>query len=129
MDLATEWRGRRWRKLLNLIDHLPRDSAYVEAIANDDAMADQLVEQVPETAPGPRLSDWSPEVEALYALVDRVTELIHLTAAVNGAKPGRMQPAPRPVTAFDRARIRRRVRKHRDLVARVLPHKAHDVTT
>lgn len=125
-DLVVEWQARRWRKLLNLIDRLPRDSAYVEAIADDDAMADQLVLQEPDKASPPRLSDWSPEVEALYAVLDRVTELIHLTAAVHGSKPGTVQPAPRPVTALDRARVRLRDRRHKSLVARVLPGRAAD---
>lgn len=119
MDLGTEWRARRWRKLLNIIDRLPRDSAYMEAIANDDAIADRIVEMDAPAPTGPRLSDWSPEVEALYSLVDRVTELIHLTASAHGAKPSKPKYAPRPVTALDRARQRRKQRRHRELVARV----------
>lgn len=125
MDLAAEWRGRRWRKLLNIIDRLPRDSAYVEAISEDDALADAMISsEQPTDQPVRRLSDWSAEVELLTALVDRVSELIQVIVAVNGAKPSAPPTAPRPVTAFDRARDRARQRRHQSLVARVLPHKA-----
>lgn len=124
------WRRRRWRYLLNLIDHLPRDSAYMEAIANDEQLAEQLVRNLPEQAPaGPRLSDWSPEVEALYALVDRVVELIHVTAAASGAKPGKVRMSPRPVTAIERARNRQRASKHKSLVARVMRDRPPPSTT
>ena len=125
LDLATEWRSRRWRRLLNIIDHLPRTSAYREAVADDDDLARLLLRYAPPEPGRPqrRMSDWSAEVEVLTAVLDRLGELVQAVAAVGGAKPKKVPPAPRPVTAYERARGNRRAERHRSLVARVLPHK------
>lgn len=126
LDLATEWRSRRWRRLLNIIDHLPRNSAYREAVAEDEDLARQLLKVKPpddDAVPVRRMSDWSAEVEMLTAVLDRLGELVQAVAALGGAKPRRVQPAPRPVTAFERVRRNRRADQHRALVSRVLPHK------
>jgi hypothetical protein len=125
VDLATEWRRRRWRKLLNLIDHLPRDTAYVDAVADDELVAEAMADQPDPPVRAPRMATWSPEVELLTALLDRVAELIHVVAMTAGAKPGRRTPAPRPVTALDRVRQRRRETQHQRVVAKLLPHKTH----
>lgn len=77
-----------------------------------------------KSKPVRKMSDWSPAVELLSALLDRVGELIQATAALGGAKPHRVPPAPRPVTALDRARYRRLQQRHESLSARVLPRKA-----
>lgn len=74
--------------------------------------------------PKRRMSEWSVEVELLSTAVDRITELIQTVAASHGAKPSRVTPQPRPRTAMERVEERERVRKHRSVVARVLPHKA-----
>lgn len=71
-----------------------------------------------------RMSEWSPETELLSTVVDRLAELIQTVAASHGAKPKQITPAPRPETAGERVRHMERVRKHRSIVARVLPHKA-----
>lgn len=119
------WRTRRWRKLLNLIDGLPRNSAFVEAVANDEQAAQQLLQQQPEaSAPGVRLSEWSPEREILADVVDRLGNVIQAVIAAAGTKPQRMAPAARPVTAVMRLRKQRRVEQHQRLVARVLPSRA-----
>jgi hypothetical protein len=119
------WRQRRWRKLLNVIDHLPRHSALTEAIADDEALAAVLLESPPaKTGARRRMSEYTAEVETLSAAVDRLGELIQVVAATRGAKARRIPPAPRPVTAMDRLRARRRIDKHYAVVARVLPHKA-----
>lgn len=123
LDLATEWRSRRWRRLLNIIDHLPRHSAYVEAMANDEQLAEHLARQ-PEPKQDNqsrrRMSDWSPDVELLTSILNRLGELVQAVAVLGGAKPRKVPPAPHPVTAMDRARNRRRFEKHRSLAARVL---------
>jgi hypothetical protein len=131
LDLATEWRSRRWRRLLNIIDHLPRTSAYREAVADDDDLARHLLKHSPPDPGRPqrRMSDWSPEVEMLTAVLDRLGELVQAVAAVGGAKPKKVQPAPRPVTAYERVRRNRRAERHRSLVSRVLPHKRQEPQT
>lgn len=69
------------------------------------------------------MSEYSPEFEMLANLYDRLGDLIQATIAAQGGKPPKVKPYPRPSTALDRVRERRRYDKHRRLVARVLPHK------
>lgn len=109
-----------------MIDHLPRNSSYVEAMAMDEELALEVLRR-PErkTPPRRRMSEWSPEVELLSIAVDRLSELIQAIAAGHGAKPTRLTPQPRPQTAHEQVKYRERVRKHESLVARVLPHKAN----
>ncbi|MER7167028.1 hypothetical protein ABT336_13300 [Micromonospora sp. NPDC000207] len=126
LDLGEEWRARRWRRLLNLIDGLPRDSAFVEALTSDDEWAAAVVANPPEERPpSRRMAEWSPQVELLTNLLDAVRENTRVALASAGGKPGQFAPAPRPVTALERVRARRRVSKHESLVARVLPHGVH----
>jgi hypothetical protein len=124
LDLATEWRSRRWRRLLNIIEHLPRTSAYREAVAQDEDLARHMLSKAPleESKPIRRMSDWSAEVELLTAVLDRLGEVVQAVAALGGAKPKKVPAAPRPVTAYERVHRRRRSERHRSLVARVLPH-------
>lgn len=125
MDLAKEWQSRRWRRLLNVIDRLPRHSAYFEALCDDEEMAEHLARQ-PEpkdTKPRRRMSEWNATVELLTAVLNRLGELTQAVAALGGAKPRKVPSAPYPVTAIERIRNRKRQDKHRSLVARVLPGK------
>lgn len=71
----------------------------------------------------PRMTEWSPEVAAIVAAVDRLGELIGALVSVNGGTPPKIPAYPRPVTAAQRARKRKRIEGHYDLVRRVLPHK------
>jgi len=125
LDLATEWRSRRWRRLLNIIDRLPRNSAYCEALTEDEELAEQVLKgpDPQQTAPRRRMADWSPTVEMLTAILDRLGELTLAVAARRGAKPGKLPRGPYPTTAVERVRARKRIENHRALVARVLPHK------
>lgn len=111
--------------MLDYIDHLPRNSAYVEAITNDEEWAAEVLRtDALSKAPRQRMADYSAEVERLTDLVDLVRELIAATVAGQGVKPRRPIPAPRPVTAIERVRKRQREKQHRSLVARLLPQKA-----
>lgn len=123
LDLSAEWQGRRWRRLLNLIDGLRRTSHVSEALAQDDELADLYLdrERDGEAKAGPRrrLTEFSVEAELLSYTVDRLGELIMAQAASRGAKPRRVQPMPRPETAMHRVRERRARKKHQYTVARV----------
>jgi len=99
------------RALLNLIDHLPRNSAFREAIADDEDIARlHLATATDDDASGsgapagPPLSEYSPEVAALAHIADRLASLIVATYEVQGRKPPKFQPYPRPVTAIDRVK-------------------------
>jgi hypothetical protein len=68
------------------------------------------------------MADWSPELELLTAAVDRLGDVVKaVVATIPKARVPKIPPLPRPQTAMDRVRRRRRASKHRALVARVLP--------
>lgn len=111
--------------ILDFLEHLPRTSAYHAAIADDDDLAAELARR-PEQKPGPpRLTEFSPEVEALAAAVDRLGAITNVLIRAYGGTPGKLQPYPRPQTALERARRRDRFERHKSLVARVLPNRRH----
>ena len=122
VDMLDLWRGTLSpRTLLNLIDHLPRTSHFQEAMAQDDEIVDGLVD-LPDGQPSPPpLTEFSPEVELLAAVVDRLGDLGSTIIASNGGKPRNSRPWPRPVTAMDRHRARLRRRAPDELAARLFP--------
>lgn len=115
------WRQRRWRLLLNLIEGLPRDSCYIEAFVQDEDAAGQILDAADGTEdsrPVRRMSEWSPAVEELAYIGDRVTELIQITVAARGRRPAKVPARPRPRTALERVRYRRAKSRHNWIVAR-----------
>jgi hypothetical protein len=123
-DLGELWRSRRWRLLLNLIDHLPRNSYYAQAVANDEEHARMLLEsmQGEKSDHSPALSTWTQEAAILADLVDAVNALQHTLIAVNSTKgAGKPKdPYPRPKTAIDRVRRQVRQERHEALANRML---------
>lgn len=117
------WRTRQWRKLLNLIDHLPGHSLYAEAVAQDDEAAERYLDAAGGGAHAyrPRLSDWTPEVAALGQVVDRLANVFGAIVAGNGQPPPRLPPFPRPEVAADRAVRRRQLDRHQQNVKAMLP--------
>lgn len=124
LDLTTEWRARRWRRLLNLLDGLRRASHVQEAMAQDDELAELWLEYerkngTPEKKATRRISEFTVEAELLSYAVDRLGELIQAQASGKGARRRRVEPMPRPETAMHRVREKRARRKHKYTVARV----------
>lgn len=120
------WDERRFDFILTVVDHLPRNSAYVQAITDDEEWAEAVLNNPAPDSDTPasvRLADWSPELEMLTNLYDRLGELIRVVAMTAGSRPKRVPPAPRPRTALDRVRARRRNATHNRLVSIMLPHK------
>lgn len=115
------WRSRRWRYLLNRIDGLPRNSAYGEALADDEEIAEQILDR-PETvkAPAVRVRDYSPELEALITIQDRLGDVVQAVIAATGSKPPKIKPQPRPVTAVERIREKHRFKQHRRTLSLVM---------
>lgn len=118
------WRSRRWRKLLSLLEFLPRTSAYAQAMATDEELAAELL-KLPQAETG-KAGQWSrshrdytAEVEMLSAVFDRLGELIRVTAATRGARGRQPSPAPRPVSAFERVRHRLAADRHKRLTERL----------
>lgn len=120
-----EWRARRWRKLLDLIDQLPRSSRLIEAMAADMELAEEIVKSSGDDDPLPRrrVSEYTPEVELLSMIFDRLGDVVQTQLAVHGVKPKKLQPAPRPVTALQKAKNNQRKERHLSLVAQLLPQK------
>ncbi|MGY4543256.1 hypothetical protein ACVWY0_003189 [Arthrobacter sp. UYNi723] len=120
LDLLDFFRGRHsWRKLANLVRQLPSSSRTTEAMANDDELAEMLVDQPTKGDSGPRVSEYSPEAARLDVLVDRISELIAVSIQVAGGKAPRVRPVKRPETAFSRAQKRRSEQRIGSLIAEV----------
>lgn len=119
------WRRREWRKLLNLIDRMPRDSHTRQAMALDEEhveMVQTALETIGEdrdTAGGPLLSEWSLNAELLAQVIDALTVNTHATMAAAGAKTPKFKPVRRPQTAYERVQHRRRLAGHDRVVAMV----------
>lgn len=137
VDLDSAWRARRWRWLLSLADRLPRNCHFSAAVANDPEHADLIAKAITSRADdktdddrgGPMIQDWSPELEELTRLGEKIDQLIYATQVVAGGKNvPKPEPAARPKTAVGKATRRaereRHQAKHESLVARMLPHKA-----
>jgi hypothetical protein len=122
LDLTGEWRSRRWRRLLNLLDGLRRTSYVNEALAQDDELAALYLERDRGAEPAKtkrRVTEFTVEAELLSVAVDRLGDLIQAHAASKGGKPRRVDPMPRPVTAIHRARERKTQRQHTFTVGRI----------
>jgi hypothetical protein len=103
IDLGELWRARQWRKLLNLIEHLPRNSFFNEARANDPEVAEYLATQ-PLGESEERLSNWDSTVEMLALIADRLGLVATITAAAAGYKDLKIDPVKRPTTEIQRVR-------------------------
>lgn len=120
--LGVLWRRRQWRLLSNLIDHLPRNSHFSEAVLADEQYAEAVIRQgLPE--PKERISEWSPEREALAQVVDALHVLVQTSIAAGGGKPSAVTPSRRPETALDAARARDKERRYIELLGRILGHR------
>jgi hypothetical protein len=105
-----------------LIDHLPSNSYYGEALADDDELARAALGQPDKPrAARVRMSQWSAEVAAMSDAIDRLGLLVQTIVAVNGGKPPKIPPAVRPITAADRVKHEARRDAARSLAERVLP--------
>lgn len=107
---------------------LPRASNTKAALADDDEFAAAILagktdqdlrgegRQSPVT-----LSEFTPEVAALYDVVDRLGDVCSGLVGLGGKKPRPTRPIPRPKSAIDRVAAENRRKAHRSLVDRVLP--------
>ncbi len=111
--MARLWRRRRWRLLLNVIEGLPRHSAYGEALALDESLVDPASASARPSAEQarPSVREWSPEVELLAAIFDRLNGVIQIQSEKNL----RLKPWPSPLTAAEVLRQRERRNNRRRL--------------
>jgi len=108
------------------LEHLPRTSAYVQALATDEEIAEQVAEISGDDGAGAwqrAHRDYSAEVEMLTAVFDRLGELIPVSAAARGARGKPPPPGPRPVHAIERVRRQVSRKSHDALVSRMVQKK------
>lgn len=105
------WRERKWRLLLNLINHLPPNSHFNEALTGDreTMMALHIAQENrrakglagDEKPVGPRVSQVSEEARRLGEVVAMVRWLGKVIIAASpkfqGGKIGKVEPYTRPV--------------------------------
>lgn len=126
---ADLWRARKWRTLLNLIDHLPQNTHYHHALMHDEDhaaavaqwKADHPDEAGKSTAPPWQV--WSPEVEALNTLIDEIRLLTYYFQGANGGKPKQPQFQPRPSSEIKKATDRVKWKAHESLASKMLRRK------
>lgn len=112
MDAGLLWRQRRWLALYDYIDQLPSNSRFTEAFYNDEEMLALAYPKGPPTKvknkkpDPPSLRDWSPEFQALTEIKDALVMQIHQTSAINGGRPKKPDPSPRPVTGLDKVKAK-----------------------
>lgn len=103
-----------------LVEHLPLSSAFVEARLDDPEVAEMLARQADTGRPSrPSLQDFTPEVAALYDVVDRLGENIAAVIIAAGGKAPTIAPVLRPMTGVERARMQMEIKHHTDLVDEV----------
>lgn len=102
-----------------MIDHLPRNSALVEAQANDEDVAKLMLTAKPSTTATERLSEWSPERDALARIEEWLQAINRSVVASMGVPPAQFRPVARPTTALQRLRADERRKQHLSLVKRV----------
>lgn len=106
--------------MLNLIEHLPRNSFFAEALADDEDVADQMADREAEEFHF-RYSEWTPEGELLGAVYETLQVIRNVLVVSNRGKASPISRAPRPVGALQGVRERRRFEKHHKLVSILLP--------
>lgn len=106
---------------------LPRHSLTKEALAQDEEFAARVLAGRTEddlrssSRASVSLSEFTPEVQALYDVIDRLGDVCAGLQGLGGKKPRPPRPIPRPKTAFDRVAFANRRRAHQALWERVKP--------
>lgn len=97
------WRGDLTaRKVLAYIDGLPSYSAFIEASAQDDEVAQMYASEIADGPTSPRITEWTPERAELVKVNESIQNLIAMVSSALGGKPEQPKPEPRPETARDR---------------------------
>ncbi|WP_435199581.1 hypothetical protein [Janibacter sp. GS2] len=117
VDLTAWWQARRWRDLLDLIDQMPPASRTREAIFNDDANADALLDAElaqPDEPFRPPMRSYDLSTFLLLRISNQLTAVLGADEFLEG-----------PRTAVDTARDRRRSAEALDIIRMATPALAH----
>lgn len=132
LDLGVEYRERRWRRLLNVVDRLGRSTQFGETLSQDEDVAKQIMAEERKgrkAAPARRkMSEFGVQEELLALAVDRLAELVQAHAVSAGAKPRQVKPVARPETALSRLRKKSDVKHVEFTLDRVFGRKNADGT-
>lgn len=71
--------------------------------------------------PQASLSEFTPELAALYDVIDRLGDVCSGLVGLGGGSPSRPRPVPRPKSAFQRIAIENRRAYHSALWERIKP--------
>lgn len=131
VDLHDLWRARQGVRILDLLNMLPRNSAYKQAILNDPDVAKRIVDQEEEAdregkAPPSfewEISEFSPEVIALQRVERLLDELAVMTAQQVAGKKSKRRASrlPKLVTAIDAERESRQKRVANSIIEQFTP--------
>lgn len=83
-----------------------------------------MLDAVGARSASPSTTEFSPEVQALAVVIDRLGELINAVVVNHPSgkgKPTRVPAYPRPVTAIDRVRARRAKEDADDMASKLWP--------
>lgn len=122
IDLAQEWRSRRWRRLLALIDRLPAHSYYGEALYGDDEYLEAMLGDDDRKPSLPPLHMETSELQMLRVVAERLDKVAATIIASVGGKPKKIEPLPRPVTGVQRVKWKRSRQAQQDLEAKLWPN-------
>lgn len=106
---------------------LPAHSHFRRAVNDDDDLHDQLAQQADGAAArrrGPSIRDWTEHDELLACLTDvgnLIQQAIGASVTPKGKKPPQFKPVRRPQTAAERAKRRRDLQFHAEMVKQLLP--------
>lgn len=93
---------------------MSQDDELVAVLAEDKDLDDMPAARI-------RMSEYSPEVEALYGVTDRLGDVVSALAGMGGKKLT-VPSLKRPDTAWERIAHSRDVAKHDSIVRRALPN-------
>lgn len=120
--MATWFKRRRWRALVELIHQLPATSRTVEAEVNDPILAREIAEASINNDNGPAgagsVRDETVTNDYLRSIEYRLGEIIRALAGGKGKQP---KPRPRPVTAVEKLRGEVLQEKAEKLIAQFTP--------
>ncbi|MBH0775026.1 hypothetical protein [Nocardia bovistercoris] len=120
-------RTRDWRTIWAFKDRLPHGSQYRSALAMDRELAEQILaaeqaevdldlyEETDESA-GPTPEGYTVDSYLLLSIIDALQGVQVAVIAAAGGDPPTITPMPRPVSAVDLARDRRRDESLRNLI-------------
>lgn len=124
LELGLLWRNRRWKRLLRLVDNLPRNSRFAAAVANDEDHVRAVIkatEGQPKTSSAPSLADYTLESELLMEVVDLLQSNIHAVLAGAGAKGlGKIKPRRRPETAYQDVQLQMAQESYEKVRAKIM---------